>query len=213
MGGAAPPAPPPQQLPMPVPAGGFDPPPYNHAAAPGAAAPPHRVVHLPHAADVSHSVRMQDAAFARMFFKLRAQNLTGLICGVIMLFVSRQSGSMPVTYVSVLIQPPSAFVSHAITGGCGCRLPPRLQLRRYRLHVPPPPPPRALNHKPELSNALDQLFPTQPRYTTPQLRAVRRLAVQLRSRVSTLHRLLQVCAPLTHHKPPAAARNYTTALS
>jgi hypothetical protein len=102
MGGSASPHPPSQPLPMAVPAGGFDPPP-NLPPARAAAALDHNnqhiAINLP-MADLPHSVRMQDVAFSRIFFRLRAQNLTGLICGAIMLFVSRQSDSAIGVYVS-----------------------------------------------------------------------------------------------------------------
>jgi hypothetical protein len=85
---------------MAVPAGGFEPPPPNRPPARAAAfrnnAPnPHQ---LP-VVDSPHIVRMQDIVFGRVFFRLRAQNLTGLICGAIMLFVSRQSDGIPGAYV------------------------------------------------------------------------------------------------------------------
>jgi hypothetical protein len=89
---------------MAVPAGGFEPPPPPHARRAGAAA----VIELPHF-ELPHRVRMEDAAFSRTFFRLRAQNLTGLICGAIMLFVSRQSGSMPSNYVSTHLHQRSVY--------------------------------------------------------------------------------------------------------
>jgi hypothetical protein len=71
---------------------------------------------MPHF-ETPHIHRMDDPAFSRTFFRLRAQNLTGVICGAIMLFVSRQSGSMPSNYVSICV--PSRSLS---SSSCTCRL-------------------------------------------------------------------------------------------
>jgi hypothetical protein len=90
-----------QPLPMAVPAGGFDLPPQPlHLLGPGSQRNPPFAVEIPRS-NLSHSIRMRDAAFSRRFFRLRAQNLTGLLCGAIMLFVSRQGSSAPIIYVSL----------------------------------------------------------------------------------------------------------------
>jgi hypothetical protein len=183
---------------MAVPAGGFEPPPPNLPPARAAAAlrhnNQHNAIHLP-MVDMPHSVRMQDVAFSRIFFRLRAQNLTGLICGAIMLFVSRQSDSVPGVYVSASVERawvcrlcshlsrsvslPAAYSSSAAASSPPRTAPPR-----------PSPSPRKniLSYHISLSSELAMI-------TLVQLRALRQLAVPVGQRVQALHRMLRVPHP------------------